>query len=286
MVEPIDGRPDVYAVDTELLGSPGLMAAYVVDAERPAVVDPGAATATGPVLDALDELGIAPESVAALIPTHVHLDHAGAAGALADACPNATVLVHENGAPYLTDPEKLDALFESAKRAVGEVAEAYGEPDPVPPDRCETLADGDVVDLGDRRLEAVDAPGHAPHQHALFADDGTLFAGDAAGAWLGGRLYPTTPGPDFDLEAAVDSAERLRDREPDAVLYGHFGVREDAVDALDEYADILPEFVDAVDDLRTEHDDPDDVVSNLPPRWASSPTIAGDVRGVLRYLRS
>ncbi|NHN48315.1 MBL fold metallo-hydrolase [Halostella sp. JP-L12] len=286
MVEPTDGRTDVYTVDTELLGSPGLMAAYVVDAERPAVVDPGAATATGPVLDALDELDIDPESVAYLIPTHVHLDHAGAAGSLADACPNATVLVHERGVPYLIDPEKLDALFESAKRAVGEVAAAYGEPDPVPPERCETLGDGDVVDLGDRSLEAIDAPGHAPHQHALLGDDGTLFAGDAAGAWLGGQLFPTTPGPDFDLEDAVDTAERLRDRDPDAVLYGHFGAREDAIDALNEYAAILPEFVDAVDELREEHGDPDDVVSNLPSRWASSPTIAGDVRGVLRYLQS
>ncbi|PSQ26098.1 hypothetical protein BRD03_11200 [Halobacteriales archaeon QS_9_68_17] len=122
-------------------------------------------------------MGIAPDGVAYPFPTYVHLDHAGAAGALADARPNATVLVPEDGAPYATDPERLDAPFESAKRAIAEVAEAYGEPDPVPAERCETLADGDVIDLGDRRLEAVDAPGHAPHQHALLAEDGTLFAG-------------------------------------------------------------------------------------------------------------
>jgi len=119
-----------------------------------------------------------------------------------------------------------------------------------------------------------------------LADDGTVFPGDAAGAWLGEQLYPTTPGPDFDLKDAVDTAERLRDRDPDAVLYGHFGAREDAVGALAEYAAILPEFVDEIARLREEYGDADAVVSNLPSRWASSPTIAGDVRGVHRYLRT
>jgi glyoxylase-like metal-dependent hydrolase (beta-lactamase superfamily II) len=281
----VAGCPGVHVVDTRLFDLPGVMSAYVVDAERPAVIDTGAAPAVEHVLAALDALDIAPGDVEYVVPTHVHLDHAGAAGALARECETATVLVHERGREFLVEADRLDHLEASARRAVGELAEGYGEPEAVPPDRCEPLADGDRVDLGDRELAVVDAPGHAPHQVALHDDlTGALFAGDAAGMALFGEVYPSTPPPDFDPGASRETLDRLLDRAPEVVCFGHFGARQDATAALVECREMLPEWVDAVEAARAEHgDDRDALVEVLSADWPM-PTIERDVAGVLRYL--
>lgn len=272
-------------VDTQLFDLPGAMSAYVVDAKRPAIVDTGAAPAVDTILDALAALGIAPEDIEFVVPTHVHLDHAGAAGGLARACEDATVLVHERGRQFLVDRDRLDHLLESARRALGPMAEGYGEPELVPADRCEPIAGGDTIDLGDRTLAVIDAPGHAPHQAALQDDrDDVLFAADAAGMALFGDIYPSTPPPNFDLEQSLDTVDRLRDREPDVVCYGHFGARTDADQALAAFREVLPEWVDAVAEAADEHGtDPDAVAEALSPDWPM-PTIDRDVAGVLKYL--
>lgn len=283
MPTPVPDADGVHCIDTELFG-PGVMSAYAVRAgDEVALVDPGAAATVDAVRDALAALDVAPDDLRYLLPTHVHLDHAGATGALADAYPEATVVVHEAGLPYLTDPAAVERLAESARRALGEMAAAYGEPSVVPRDRCRAVSGGETLPLGDRTLDLVDAPGHAPHQYAVLADDGTLFAADAAGMFLGDRLYPTTPPPDFDLATSLDTVDRLRACEPERLCYGHFGHRGDAVAALDEYAELLPEWVAVVEDLAAEHDDAEGIAGALPPRW-QSPTVARDVPGVLRYL--
>ena len=105
---------DLSYVDVGLYDTPGYGSVYVLDAERPAIVDTGLGTNYELVLDALDDLDIAREAVAVIAPTHVHLDHAGGAGYLAEACPNAEVAIHEIGAPHLIDPSRL---VEGTKRA-------------------------------------------------------------------------------------------------------------------------------------------------------------------------
>lgn len=279
------GCSGVHVVDTQLLGLPGVMSAYVVDAERPAVVDPGAPASVEPLLDGLAALGVEPGDVAEILVTHVHLDHAGATGALARACGNATVRVHERGHPFLTDADRLGRLVESARRAMGDVADQYGEPDPVPADRCEPLADGDRVDLGDRHLDVVYAPGHAPHQVCLLdSRDRALFAADAAGMYLAGELYATTPAPDFDLEASLATLDRLLDVDPSVLAYAHFGARTDATAALDAYRELLPAWVEAVEAAAAEHGpDREAVTEALRGDWPS-PTLERDVAGVLGWV--
>ncbi|WP_435346495.1 MBL fold metallo-hydrolase [Haloarchaeobius sp. HRN-SO-5] len=276
---------DTYALDARMLGMPGAMSPYVVDADEPVVVDPGPAAGVEHVREGLAEVGVDPDDVAYLLSTHVHLDHAGAVGDLLASCPNATVVVHERGVEYLTDPVRRDRLFESARRAVGDdVASGYGEPGLVPRERCRVVTGGERLDCGDRTLELVHAPGHAPHQVCAWDDrTGAVFAGDAAGMWLFDTLLPTTPAPDFDLDASLDTVEALRDLDPELVCYGHYGARADANAALDEYTEVLPEWVDAVERAAAEYDDADEIVDALSRSW-HSPTIERDVQGVLRTL--
>jgi glyoxylase-like metal-dependent hydrolase (beta-lactamase superfamily II) len=281
-VDPTRVAPDTYLVDHHLFGQAGALSSYVLDAERPVLVDAGTADSTERTLAALDRLGVAPEAVAAVLVTHVHLDHAGGAGALARACENATVFVHEHGYDFLTDRGMLDRLRESVDEAVG-VEDAYGVPETTPLDRTVAVSGGERVDCGDRDLRFVDAPGHAPHHYAVL--DGStdaLFSIDSAGTHVDGRLYPTTPPPSFDLEANLATCERLRDLDPSVNLYGHFGAGgDDPVGELDAYAALLPEWVERVEELAAAHDgDVPSVVAALGERWRS-PTVERDVAGVL-----
>jgi glyoxylase-like metal-dependent hydrolase (beta-lactamase superfamily II) len=233
---PAGTSTDLYYVDTGMFDTAGYGGAYILDAERPALVDTGIGTHYDVILSAMAEVGIAPEDLAVIAPTHVHLDHAGGVGHLADACPGATVCCHEAGVAHLVDPGRLWA---GTKAAVGDLVEFYTEPEPVPEDRTRALADGDTVDLGDHALEVHHAPGHAPHQ-AVFYDpenDG-VFTADAAGICTPGLdgVRQTSPPPDFDL------AQVLAELDASALYYPHFGDHEpDGL--LATYATVIEEWV-------------------------------------------
>ena len=245
---------DLYYLDMELYDTPEYGAAYVLDAERPAVIETGLGTNTDRILAALEELGIAPEELAAIAVTHVHLDHAGGVGFLAAACPNADVVVPELGAQFLVDPEPL---WEGTKAVIDERIGHYVEPRPVPAERVVGLADGETVELGDHALTAHAAPGHAFHQAVLYdpANDGA-FTGDAAGIVTPALEGPqhATPPPDFDLEQALKDLESIAALDPTALYYSHFGdVEPDG--QLAAYADVLESWVDSVTRVRARKDD-------------------------------
>lgn len=293
-VRPVDlaDATDCYYVDTGMFDTPGYTSVYVVDAERPAVVDTGIGTDHELVMDALAELDIAPDDLGLIAPTHVHLDHAGGAGFLAEACPNATVAVPEVGAPHLIDPGRL---VEGTKRAVGDAWAYYAEPEPVPEARVRGLSDGDTIDLGDRVLEVHDAPGHAPHQAVFFdPDDAVVFAADAAGIYVPDRdrVVPTTPPPNFDLEQCLDDVAMLEALDPDVLCYPHFGPAP-AADRLSAYATVLEDWVATVAGARERLGDDEAVVRELVGEddlgdvWGEGRAAANvelNARGVLHYL--
>ncbi|WP_299270009.1 MBL fold metallo-hydrolase [Halorientalis sp.] len=283
----VDGCPDTYFVDNEMFGTPKMLATYLLDAAKPAILDAGTVSGAERILAAMETVGIDPAAVEHVVVSHVHLDHAAGTARLLEACANATAVVHERGLPYLTDAERLDRLVESVEAAIGMEA-PYGDPELVPEDRCRAVSGGEVLDLGDRGLELYDAPGHAPHHYvALEPDSGTLFGADAVGAFdpRSDTVAPTTPPPSFDLEANLDTVDRLLDLEPSRTLYSHFGPGElgEAVAELRAYAELLPEFVDAVETARAATDDLGATLEELRPEW-ESPTLRRDVVGVCRYL--
>jgi glyoxylase-like metal-dependent hydrolase (beta-lactamase superfamily II) len=295
-VAAVDAVPDLQYVDTGMYDTAEYGAVYVLDAGRPAVVDTGIGTNVERVVDAVEAAGVGREELAAIVPTHVHLDHAGGAGFLAERFPDAAVYVHEAGARHLVDPTRL---WEGTKRAVGDQLQFYVEPEPVPEARVHSLADGDVVDLGDRELVAHHAPGHAPHQ-AVFelpsAD--AVFTADAAGIYVPAldAVEPTTPPPDFDLETCLDDVDTLASLDPDTLLYPHFGPV-DAAGRLAEYRDVLTDWVERVERARAGHPTDEDAVTalveerlareDLRAAWGETKLrgeTAMNVRGVLRYL--
>jgi glyoxylase-like metal-dependent hydrolase (beta-lactamase superfamily II) len=283
---------DVYYVDTGMYDVPEYGSVYILDADRPALIDTGLGTNYRTILDAVTEIGVAPEELAVIALTHIHLDHAGGAGQLIDHCPNATVYVHEIGAPHLVDPTRL---WEGTKSAVGEQIRYYTEPQPIPDHRIETIEDGDTIDLGDHTLTSVHAPGHAPHQVVFY--DPTIqgvFTADAAGIYTPstGDVHVTSPPPNFDFDTAVADVERIQELDPDTLLYGHFGPAP-AADRLETYAETLTSWVTSVREQRTAHDTDEAVIDHFvttvetPDIWSDHKAraeVAMNVRGVLEML--
>jgi glyoxylase-like metal-dependent hydrolase (beta-lactamase superfamily II) len=289
---------DVYYVDTGTYGTADYGTVYILDTDRPALVDTGIGKQYDLVLDAMAELGIEPGDLASIVPTHVHLDHAGGTGYLAEACPDADVYVHEIGARHLVDPS---ALWAGTKSAVGDLIDHYAEPEPVPEERIVELTDGDGIDLGDRVLDVHHVPGHAPHQVALYdpVSDG-VFTADAAGSYAPGldAPYPETPPPSFDKEQCLDDMATLRALDPGALYFGHFGDHP-ADGLLEETADGLESWVEDVEAARERLDDDETVVEHFVDRvgddvrpdsvavWGESTArskMAMNVRGVLDSL--
>jgi glyoxylase-like metal-dependent hydrolase (beta-lactamase superfamily II) len=242
------------------------------------------------VYDLLDHLGIDLEYV---IPTHVHLDHAGGAGYLAERYPDSTVLTPERGVEHLVDPSRLVA---GTKAAVEDQWKYYDEPLPVPEDRIQGLTDGDEIDLGDRTLHVHHAPGHAPH-HCFVHDDGddVVFTADAAGIYVPetGEVRPTSPPAQFHLEKCLADADAIAAIDPAVLCYGHFGSRPYEDGVMGEYKRTLVEWVEAVRQKRSELPDDDAVVdyfmdhTDMVEVWGEEKARSEDrlnTKGVLGYL--
>ncbi|MHB8466114.1 MAG: MBL fold metallo-hydrolase [Acidimicrobiales bacterium] len=231
--------PGVLEIDTLLGGWSRVTAGYLVEGPAPVLIETGSQSSVPTLLGALGELGLGATDLAGIVVTHIHLDHAGGVGDVARAFPNATVYVHEKGARHLIDPTRL---VTSAAQVYGDLLDSlYGRLDPTPSDRIHVLADGEQIAVGPgSALVTVDSPGHAKHHLALHhtgdAASGLLFAGDAVGVRLpdGGVLRPATPPPDFDLDQALRSLQRFRERRPTGLALAHYGLLDRPLDILEE----------------------------------------------------
>jgi len=224
----------IHVVDTGF-HRPRYDAAYlIVERERAAFIDTGTNHAVPRLLAALDHVGLAPEAVDMVIPTHVHLDHAGGAGLLMQQLPRARLVVHPRGARHLIDPAQLVAGA-TAVYGQEEMDLSYGTPVGVAADRVIQTADGMTLELAGRPLLFLDTPGHAMHHHCIWDERSrSFFTGDtfglshrehdtARGAWI----MPTTPPTQFQPEALRRSIERMLAFSPRRMLLTHYGAVED-----------------------------------------------------------
>ena len=231
----------VVQIDTQLGGWDHVTAGYLLDGPIPVLIETGSQTSVPALLGELGLLGLGAQDLAAVIVTHIHLDHAGGVGDVANAFPNATVYVHEQGAPHLVDPTKL---ISSAERVYGGLLdELYGRLTPTAAQRVKVLDDGDKLSLGlGRELTSINTPGHAKHHLSLHDSlSGVMFVGDAVGVRLPevGVLRPSTPPPDFDLELALASLQAMGDRSPSGVALAHYGLVPDPDDVFHQAAGAL-----------------------------------------------
>lgn len=239
----------IHVIDTGF-HRPLFDAAYlVVENGRAAFIDTGTNFAVPRLLAALGDLGLQPAAVDFVIPTHVHLDHAGGAGLLMQALPVATLLVHSRGARHMVDPQ---ALYQGALAVYGQAAmdREYGQLVPVPAGRVRSPADGETIHLAGRPLLFIDTPGHARHHHCIWdARSAGWFTGDTFGlsyretdSAAGAFVLPTSSPVQFEPGPLRQSITRLMAQQPQQMFLTHFG----AVGDVARLAPLLLRQVDAM----------------------------------------
>ena len=231
----------ITTIDCHYLDRPEFAAAYLlVDGQEAAFIDNNTGYALPRLLAALADSGLTPEQVRYLIITHVHLDHAGGTSALAQACPQATVLAHPRAARHVTDPKRL---VDSAKSVYGddEFRRLYGDIEPLPPERVSIMEDGERASLGALELEFLHTRGHANHHFCIAdAQSGSVFTGDAFGLIYpalqrsGCFAFPSTSPTDFDGPLARAAVRRIAELAPQRVYPTHFGAVTDVGSAAEQ----------------------------------------------------
>jgi glyoxylase-like metal-dependent hydrolase (beta-lactamase superfamily II) len=239
----------VEPIDLLHLGRERVIASYLLDTEEgPALFDCGPANSIPALKDGLATRGLSLTDVRHLLLSHIHLDHAGAAGVLVREHPGLQVHVSAIGAPHLVDPSRLER---SARRLYGESMDRlWGELAPVPEKNVH------VVGTNVLGLECFPSPGHASHHVCYFAADGTLYAGDAAGVRIQPEraVLPPTPPPEIDVELWEQTIDELERREPERLALIHFGVADDPARHLAELQLTLLDWAEAVEGGATEQE--------------------------------
>lgn len=217
--------PDIHVLDLNFQGLSEITAAYlVVGPEGPILIETGPGSTLNTLLSQIRQHGFAPEQIKHVLVTHIHLDHAGAAGWWAQQ--GAQIYVHSFGAKHLIAPEKLLA---SAQRIYGDKMDTlWGEMLPAPSETVTEVFDNDVLDVAGLRIQALETPGHARHHHVFVIGD-VAFTGDAAAACLPGWNFPDVPAPppEFDLEVWEATLDRLLAQKFRRIYPTHFGPVDD-----------------------------------------------------------
>ncbi len=220
----------IHTIDTAFQREHFDAAYLIVEHGRAAFVDCGTNHSVPRLLGRLASLGLAPADVDWLLVTHVHLDHAGGAGALMAVLPNARLVVHPRGAQHMIDPSRLIAGA-TAVYGEAEMQRSYGRIQPVPASRVVVAEDGHVVDVQGRELVCMDTPGHARHHYCVWdARSRGWFTGDTFGlsyreldSARGPFVLPTSSPVQFEPEALKASIARLLARNPQCMYLTHYG---------------------------------------------------------------
>jgi len=242
---------DITLIDTHLQGMDDFAAAYLmVHQGKAAFIETGTNHSVPDLIAALHDQGLTEADVLYVMPTHVHLDHAGGAGALLQRCPNAKLVIHPRGAFHMHDPSKLQAGAEAVYGAA-RVAETYGELVPIAEDKMIVVEDNQKIDFNGRELLFIDTPGHAKHHYCIYdtLSEG-VFSGDTFG--LSYRQFdhqnnvliiPTTTPVQFDPQALKNSISRIAGLNPKRIFLTHYGMIEDIQPLVERLHIQIDEFV-------------------------------------------
>jgi glyoxylase-like metal-dependent hydrolase (beta-lactamase superfamily II) len=265
-------------IDLHHLGAERVIGVYLLDTEDgPALFDCGPSSCVEALRAGLRARGLELRDLRHLLLSHIHLDHAGAAGVLVREHPDLQVHVSAIGAPHLVDPTRLER---SARRLYGDVFDTlWGALAPVPEENVHVAGDRVVG------LESFPSPGHASHHVCYLHDDGTLYAGDAAGVRIQPHpgVIPPTPPPEFDLAAWLRTLDEIERRGPDRLALVHFGVADDPARHLRDLRRLLVDWVDRIgrdpsedefsesvrDDLRADGETDVEEYERAMPFWQS-----------------
>lgn len=239
----------IHTIDTAFQRDHFDAAYLIVQDGRGAFVDCGTTHSLPNLLACVAQAGLTPADIDWLIVTHVHLDHAGGAGALMQQLPNAKLVVHPRGAQHMIDPTRLIAGA-TAVYGEAEIARSYGQIVPVPAERVVVAEDGHRVSLASRELVCVDTPGHARHHFCVWdAVSRSWFTGDTFGLSYreldhagGAFIIPTSSPVQFEPEAMHASIRRLMQESPEGMYLTHYG----RVEGTARLAQELHEQIDAM----------------------------------------
>jgi glyoxylase-like metal-dependent hydrolase (beta-lactamase superfamily II) len=274
-----------HLIDLEHLGRSRVIGSYLLSGEDPALVDCGPTSCLDALEAGLAGHGLALDDLRHLLLTHIHLDHAGAAGLLVRRNPRLQIHVSEIGAPHLVDPSRLEA---SARRLYGgDFDRLWGELVPVPEENVAVV--GEQV-LG---CEAWPTPGHASHHVSFLSPDGTCFSGDVTGVVISPStlIAPVCPPPDVDLEAWGQSLDSIVERRPERLCLPHFGLVEEPAEHVERTRERLRVWAGRVRDGATEEEfvraAEQELADAADPETAAAYTQAGPLwqsyAGLARY---
>ncbi len=213
-----------YRIEVPIPEVDAIFTVYFIHETKGVIIEPGPTATIPSIQESMKQLGM--KELAYIIPTHIHMDHAGAIGRLAQLFPHAKVVLHPMAVKHAIDPSRL---IESTKMAFSnDFEDYYGPILPVPQSQLMSIEDEQTISIDDRELQIIHAPGHAPHHMAIF-DRKTrgLFCGEALGIPRTGAEsspLPAAAPPSFDIEIYLNTIERLRKLHPRILFYSHDGV--------------------------------------------------------------
>ncbi|MCK4362921.1 MAG: MBL fold metallo-hydrolase [Dehalococcoidia bacterium] len=224
MVDVKEVAHKVYRLEAPVPGVNTIFAVYLIQESEGVLIEPGPTAAIPSIQEGMKQLGM--EDLTYIIPTHIHIDHAGGIGTLAQLFPGAKVVVHPRGVKHAADPSRL---IESTRTVFGADFEAlFGPIVPVPESQLKVPEDGEIISINGRELQIIYAPGHAPHHMVIFDHSvNGLFCGEALGLPGSSNIIfplPAVAPPSFDQELYLETIERLRQLGAQMLFYSHGGV--------------------------------------------------------------
>lgn len=231
----------ITTLDDNWMGRPKSIGTALLESDgHRAIVDPGPGSTLDTLKQQLRAHGASISDLDAILLTHIHLDHAGASGALVRENPKLAVYVHKLGAPHMIDPSKL--IASAARLWPDTLQQLFGEAVPVPVENLRILEGGETIPLGSRKIEVAYTPGHASHHVSYFENiDGVAFVGDTAGIKIEGHSYvmPATPPPDIDLKIWDSSFATILERKPKRLFLTHFGLSDNPAAHIAQFRERL-----------------------------------------------